>query len=121
VIDYTTTRFEDVVRDVDVVFDTVGGEVLERSWTVLKPGGVLVTIAGQPDPATAEKHGVRGVFVMTSPNSAAQLSELAGLMDAGALQPVVSTVLPLTEARQAHGISQSGHARGKIVLRVVEE
>jgi NADPH:quinone reductase-like Zn-dependent oxidoreductase len=119
-IDYTTTRFEDVARDVDVVLDTIGGEVLERSWAVLRPGGTLVTIAGQPDPAAAEARGVRGIFVMTAPNAAAQLTEITGLIDAGSVKPVVSTILPLDEARQAHELNQSGHTRGKIVLRVVE-
>jgi NADPH:quinone reductase-like Zn-dependent oxidoreductase len=120
-IDYTATSFEDVVRDVDVVLDTIGGEVLERSWAVLRPGGTLVTIAGQPDQAAAEARGVRGLFVMTAPNAAAQLTEIAGLIDAGIVKPVVSTILPLAEARQGHELSESGHARGEIVLRVVEE
>ena len=121
VIDYTATRFEDVARDVDVVLDTIGGEVLERSWAVLRPGGTLVTIAGQVDPAAAEARGVRGIFVMTAPNAGAQLTEIAALIDAGSVQPVVSTILPLAEARAAHEFSESGHTRGKIVLRVVEE
>jgi NADPH:quinone reductase-like Zn-dependent oxidoreductase len=121
VIDYTTMRFEDVVRDVDVVLDTIGGEVLDRSWAVLRPGGTLVTIAGQPDPAVAEARGVRGIFVMTAPNGGAQLTEIAGLIDAGSVQPVVSTILPLVQARQGHALSERGHTRGKIVLRVVED
>jgi len=118
-IDYTTTRFEDLVRDVDVVFDTVGGEVQARSWGVLKPGGILVTVAGQPDAAAAAARGVRASGMMAQANTA-QLTEIAGLIDAGTVHPVVSTVLPLAEARRAHELIDAGHTRGKIVLRVVE-
>jgi NADPH:quinone reductase-like Zn-dependent oxidoreductase len=121
VIDYTATRFKEVLRAVDAVFDTVGAEVLERSWAVLKPGGVLVTIAGQVDPAAAEARGVRGLFVMTPQNATAQLTKIASLIDVGRVKPIVSTVLPLAQARQAHELNQSGHTRGKIVLRVIEE
>ena len=64
-IDYTTTRFEDVARDIDVVLDTIGGEVQERSWAVLRPGGTLVTLAGQTDQAAAAARGVRGLGLMT--------------------------------------------------------
>src|SRR6266540_1975583 len=116
-IDYITTRFEDVVRDVDVVLATVGGEVVDRSWAVLKPGGILVTPAGQVDADAAAARGVRGSGMMTQPNHG-KLAEIAGLIDTGKVKPVVSTVLPLAEARQAHELSDAGHARGKIVLRV---
>ena len=118
-IDYTTTRFEDVASEVDIVLDTVGGELSERSLTVLKPGGILITTAGQPDAAAATERGVRasGVFAQANP---AQLSELARLVEAGTVKPVVSTVLPLADARQVHELLEAGHTRGKIVLRVVE-
>jgi NADPH:quinone reductase-like Zn-dependent oxidoreductase len=119
-IDYTTTRFEDVVHDVDVVFDTVGGELVERSFTMLKPGGIYVSPAGRLDAEAGKAHGVRASGMMTQPNPA-QLSEIAGLIDAGKVKPVVSTVLPLAEARQAHEVLDAGHARGKIVLRVDAE
>jgi len=119
-IDYTTTRFENVAHDVDVVLATVGGDVIDRSWAVLKPGGILVTPAGQVDADAAAARGVRGTGMMTQPNSA-QLTEIAALIDAGKVQPVVSTVLPLAEAARAHELGDRGHARGKIVLRVVEE
>jgi len=118
VSDYTRTRFEDVVRDVDVVLATVGGEVIERSWGVLKPGGILVTTVGQIDAEAVASRGVRGTRIEGQPNSA-QLTEIAALIDAGTVKPVVSTVLPLTEAAQAHALAGSGHARGKIVLQVV--
>jgi NADPH:quinone reductase-like Zn-dependent oxidoreductase len=119
VIDYTTTRFEEVVRDVDVVFDTVGGDLVERSLKVLKPGGIYVTSAGQPDPEAAAKQGVRATFMLTQPNPA-ELAEIARLIDSGEVKPVVSAVLPLAEARRAHELFAAGHAQGKIVLQVVE-
>ena len=118
-IDYTKARFEDVARDVDVVFDTIGGEVLERSLAVLKRGGILVSIAGQPDVAAAEARGVRAAFVFTQANGA-ELGEIARMIDAGKVKPLVSTVLPLSKARKAHDLITRGHTRGKIVLRVVD-
>lgn len=118
-IDYTKTRFEDAVRDVDVVFDTIGGDTQERSWQVLKPGGILVSVVSPPPEATAAARGVRSAFVFIHP-SGQQLTAIAQLIDAGQMKPVIHTVLPLTEVRQAHAISQGGHARGKIVLHVAD-
>ena len=117
-VDYGATRFEDVVRDVDVIFDTVGGETLERSWGVLRKGGVLVSIAGQPSASLAKEHGVRGNYVSVQP-SASHLTQIAGLIDAGQVKPIVAKVLPLAAAQEAHELSKSGHVRGKIVLQVV--
>jgi NADPH:quinone reductase-like Zn-dependent oxidoreductase len=116
-VDYGATRFEDVVRDVDVVFDTLGGETQERSWRVLRKGGVLVSIAGQPSAERAKEHGARPAYVFVQPN-AAQLTEIAGLIDAGKVKSIVSKVLPLASAREAHELIQTGHTRGKIVLEV---
>jgi NADPH:quinone reductase-like Zn-dependent oxidoreductase len=118
IIDYQTTRFEDVVRDVDVVLDTLGGETQQRSWQVLKQGGILVSTIVRPPSLEDAAPGVRQAVVVLQP-SATQLAELAQLVDAGQLRPVVETVLPLSEARRAHELSQTGHTRGKIVLRVV--
>jgi NADPH:quinone reductase-like Zn-dependent oxidoreductase len=113
VIDYRAERFEDVARDVDVVFDTVGGETLERSWGVLKPGGRLVTIAASGEQTTDER--VRAAYFIVEP-SRTQLTEIAWLIDGGALRPVVGVVFPLAEARQAY---QHKPSHGKVVLRVV--
>jgi NADPH:quinone reductase-like Zn-dependent oxidoreductase len=118
-IDYSKTRFEEVVKDADVVLDTIGGDTQERSWQVLKPGGILVSVVSPPSEATAAARGVRGAFVFIHP-SGQQLSEIAQLIDDGRMKPIIHTVLPLSEARQAHAISQSGHARGKIVLHVAD-
>jgi NADPH:quinone reductase-like Zn-dependent oxidoreductase len=114
VIDYRAGRFEDVVHELDVVFDTVGGETLERSWDLLKPGGRLVTIAtsgaGSQDPR------MREAFFIVQANRAL-LAEIARLIDAGKLRPVVGAVFPLTQARQAY---EHKPAHGKVVLRITE-
>ena len=116
-IDYEKTSFEDVVHDVDVVLDTLGGDTQSRSWKVLKKGGILVSIVAPPSADEAARLGVRSAFFSAHPSSS-QLSEIAKLVDAGKLKPVVETVLPLSEARQAHELNETGHARGKIVLKV---
>ena len=118
-IDYTTQRFEQVASDVDVVLDTIGGDTQERSWRVLKKGGVLVSIVQPPDTEKASRFGVRSAFVWSQPNGK-QLAEIAALIDSGHLKVVLDRIVPLSEARRAHELSQSGHARGKIVLRVKE-
>jgi NADPH:quinone reductase-like Zn-dependent oxidoreductase len=118
VIDYNTERFEEVVQPVDMVLDPMGGETQERSWKVLKPGGILISIASPPSPETAAAHGVRQAFVFTQPN-AAQLAEIAKLADAEKVKAIVETVLPLSDATRGQELSQRGHTCGKIVLRVV--
>ena len=117
IIDYEATRFEDAVQSVDVVLDTIGGDTQERSWKTLKPGGMLVSLASQPSAETAAKLGLRQAYVFVQP-SAAQLGELAKLVDTGKLKTDVETVLPLAEAKQAQILSQGGHTRGKIVLKI---
>jgi NADPH:quinone reductase-like Zn-dependent oxidoreductase len=117
VIDYRAVPFEQVVHDIDVVLDTLGGDTQARSWQVLKRGGILVGIVSPPPPDEAAARGVRGAHVVMQPQLA-QLQELAKLADTGRLTCVVETVLPLSEARRAHELSQAGHVRGKIVLEV---
>lgn len=119
VIIYTATRFEDAVHDMDMVFDTVGGEVQARSWKVLRKGGILVSILALTVPDDAAQHGWRSAYVFVQPN-AAQLTKIAELIDAGKIKPVVENVFPLHEAAKAHAAVQSGHTRGKIVLRIVD-
>ncbi|MDB6018556.1 MAG: Alcohol dehydrogenase zinc-binding domain protein [Pedosphaera sp.] len=115
VIDYHTTRFEEVVRDVDVVLDTIGGETQERSWQVLKRGGILVSLVKPPDQQKAAALGVRGE-ILYSKSRGDQLAQIAELVVSGKVKVHVEKVLPLREARQAQELSQSGHVRGKIVL-----
>jgi NADPH:quinone reductase-like Zn-dependent oxidoreductase len=118
VIDYTAFRFEDVVRDVDVVLDSMAGEVRSRSWQVLKKGGVLVSILGPPSQEEAARHNVRGTSVFVQPN-ADQLRQLSELADAGKVRPIIEAVVPLAEAAKAHEMNQTEHTRGKIVLQVL--
>jgi NADPH:quinone reductase-like Zn-dependent oxidoreductase len=116
-IDYEKTRFDRLVCDADVVFDTIGNETLQRSWKVLKKGGVLVSTVEEPSAEKAAAHGVRAVLVSTRADTA-ELAEIAKLVDAGMVRPIVEAVFPLNEARRAQELSQTGHARGKIVLEV---
>lgn len=116
-IDYEKTRFDRLVCDADVVFDTIGGETLQRSWKVLKKGGVLVSTVEEPSAEKAAAHGVRAVLVSTRADTG-ELAEIAKLVDAGMVRPIVEAVFPLNEARRAQELSQTGHARGKIVLEV---
>ena len=120
VIDYTTTRFEEVVHDVDLVFDLVGGDTLVRSWQVVKPGGVLVSVVSpRPSFAEAKAHGVKPVWFIVEPNRE-QLIQIGTLIDAGQIRPIIETILPLSQAQQAYEQGARGHTRGKIVLRIVD-
>jgi NADPH:quinone reductase-like Zn-dependent oxidoreductase len=116
-IDYTVRKFESRVREVDVVLDTIGGDTQERSWQVLKKGGTLVSLVQQPSENKAKECGARGIRLGARPNGR-ELAEIAKIIDAGKLAPVIDRILPLSEARRAHQLSQSGHTHGKIVLRV---
>jgi NADPH:quinone reductase-like Zn-dependent oxidoreductase len=116
VIDYASQRFEEAVRDQQVVLDTIGGDTQERSFRVLKKGGILVSAVSEPPEAACREFGVKGSMVMVQP-SALQLAEIGRMIDAGKIRSIVETVLPLSDARQAHDLSQSGHVRGKIVLK----
>jgi NADPH:quinone reductase-like Zn-dependent oxidoreductase len=117
VIDYTTVPFEEVVHDVDVVLDTVGGKTLERSWDVLKPGGVLVSLVEKPSQERAAAQGVHALFFIVRPNRT-QLVRIGDLIDAGQIRPVVQSALPLSQARQAY---EAKHHTGKTVLQVFDE
>ena len=116
-VDYEKSRFEDVVHDVDVVFDPIGGETQKRSWKALKKGGILVSIVAPPSEEEAKKYGARSAF-LSAKGGSSLLAELATLVDSGKIKPIVEKVLPLSEARQAHELNETGHARGKIVLKV---
>jgi NADPH:quinone reductase-like Zn-dependent oxidoreductase len=113
-IDYTAAAFEKSVSDVDLVIDLVGGDTQQRSWAVLKKGGVLASTVMEPKPPNP---ALMGKYIANRPN-AQGLRELAKLADAGKLRAIVETALPLREARKGHETSETGHARGKIVLRM---
>ena len=118
-IDYSKTPFESVAHDVDVVLDTIGGEVQQRSYAVLKPGGMLVSTIQPPSEETAKAHGVRAQMVASAPPIGPTLTQVAGLVASGQIKPIVSTVLPLSQIRKAHEMIEGKHTRGKIVLQVV--
>jgi NADPH:quinone reductase-like Zn-dependent oxidoreductase len=116
VIDYRAVRFEDNVPKMDVVFDTVGGETLQRSWGVLKPGGRMITIAA--DAETTSDDRVKQAFFIVEPNHK-QLTQIGNLLEAGDLHPVVDAVLPLTRASEAYtGEVKQRRGCGKLVVAV---
>ncbi|HYL27146.1 MAG TPA: NADP-dependent oxidoreductase, partial [Candidatus Nitrosotalea sp.] len=118
VIDFQAQRFEEHASAVDAVIDTVGGATQERSFSVIKPGGIIVSSVSPPAQTLAAKYGVRAEFFIVSVTSA-QLERIGGLIDDGVLQTDVGIVLDLTDARLAHEMlaGEVPHPRGKIVLR----
>lgn len=116
-IDYEKAAFDEVLSDVDVVLDTQGGEIQRRSWPVIRTGGTLVSTVSLSVSNSAAERGVRGELMLVRPD-ANELAQIAALIDAGDVRPLVSNVIPLAEAPRAHQMSQSGHVRGKIVLKV---
>jgi NADPH:quinone reductase-like Zn-dependent oxidoreductase len=117
VIDYTRTRVGDEVQGVDLVLDTVGGAALDGILPTLKRGGTLVSIAGRPDEAQAREAGVR--FARFSAQVTSELlTTFAQMIEAGQIKAVVGATFPLSEAGKAQELSQSGHGRGRIVLRI---
>jgi NADPH:quinone reductase-like Zn-dependent oxidoreductase len=119
-IDYTRTKFEDVAKDVDVVLDTVGRDTLERSYGLVRKGGIIVSIVDDLKPAELEAHGIRGVTLRCTPK-AGVLEALSKLMEAKKLTPVISQTFPMTQVVQAQKQIATGHTRGKIVLSIGQE
>ena len=119
-IDYTKTKFEEVVKDVDVVLEATRSDALKRSYGVVKKGGIIVSITGDPDQAELDKHGIRGTSIMAHPD-ANVLEELGKLIEAKRIMPIVSQVFPLSEASKAHQQIETRHTRGKIVLKAGQE
>jgi NADPH:quinone reductase-like Zn-dependent oxidoreductase len=105
------------VSDVNVVFDTIGGDTLERSYGVLRQGGTLVSIVEPPSAENAKAQGIKGEFFIVEPDRT-QLEEIGRLIDTGRLRAFVDSVLPIEQARQAFEQGLKGHSRGKIVLRI---
>ena len=142
VINYTTERFEEQLRDMDGVFDLLGGETLMKSFCVVKRGGKVVSIAGMPEPETARKdlgrglflrslfwlasyriravarkHGVAYRYLFMHPDGA-ELAELADLIEAKAIRPVIDRVFPLKDVSDAFAYLESGRAKGKVVVEI---
>ena len=102
-----------------MVLDLVGGETQQRSWGVLKAGGILVSLLEPPSQEDAAKYGVRAVFMGAQPSSGL-LKELADLLDRGQIKPHVDKVFPLEQARQAQELKRNSHIQGKIVLKIAD-
>ena len=111
-------RFEAIAKELDVVFDLVGGETRERSFQLLKRGGVIVSTRGQPDAGTAAKFGVHAKGFMAAPNRG-QLNDIRTMIEAAQVHPTVSKSFPLEAAAEAKRHLETEHPRGKVVLEVV--
>src|SRR6266403_4894536 len=118
-IDYTATKFEDVLKDVDVVLNCVRADALGRSHGVVKRGGIIVSITDEPDQTVCAKHGISGYHLGAHPD-AKVLEELTKLIEAGKMKPIVSQTLPLADASKAHQQIETHHTLGKIVLKVTK-
>jgi NADPH:quinone reductase-like Zn-dependent oxidoreductase len=126
VIDYQTTPFERVVHEVDAVVDPIGSETQERSWRLIKSGGVLVAIGHPADEESASQYGVRTLSAAANQGvplrpATEPLQTISNLIESGELLPQPGKVFPLDEARAAQTFSETGHGRGRIVLHVVDE
>ena len=118
-INYETTRFEDVVHDFDAVVESMGGEIRNRSWKVLRKGGILVALIGPPPSEDdAKAHGVRATIIWAQ-SKPEHLDEIARLADAGQVRPEIAAVFPLRDAAKAQQMSETEHVRGKIVIQVI--
>ncbi|WP_242848347.1 NADP-dependent oxidoreductase [Sulfobacillus thermosulfidooxidans] len=120
VIDYESQAFETIIRDIDVVLDTMGGTVQEKSFAVLKPGGILVSIAQPPDQKRAKEFHVKAVWFFLEPDGK-KLQQLGQLFAGGKMKPTVGNVFALRDIQNAHVLSQSGHSVGKIGIVIDPE
>ncbi|MBB5575693.1 MULTISPECIES: NADP-dependent oxidoreductase [Rhizobium] len=117
VIDYESERFEEAIQPVDMVFDLVAGETQDRSFSVIKTDGILVSTLAQPDKKRATELGIRAIRYTAQPNGV-QLAEISRLIDDGKVRVEIRRVYPLDQARAAQEAIMNEHNRGKIVLRV---
>lgn len=116
-VDYKSEKFEDRLSDIDLVYDLIAGDTQERSFQVLKQGGALISTLQEPDKAKALHKSIKIAHYMAKPD-AAELKEIAGLIEAGRIRPHVQEIYPLADAARAEQALASGHVRGKIVLSV---
>lgn len=117
-IDYKNERFEDIVKDVDAVIDLVGGETQKRSFSVLKKNGILVTMVGLADTDLPKRLGVNAIELVSDLNATGDLEAVVKLAEQGALKSRLAQIIPLERAKEAQQMSESGNARGKIILKV---
>ena len=118
VIDYKAEKFEDLVEPVDLVFDLIGGETQERSFSVVKPEGALISTLQEPDKGRAAERNIRVGRYTAQPNGG-QLQEIADLIDEGKVKVVVASIFELREVAEAQAALKDKHLRGKVVLKIV--
>jgi NADPH:quinone reductase-like Zn-dependent oxidoreductase len=119
VIDYTVDRFESLATGLDVILDTIGGETQDRSWQLLKRGGILVTLVSPPPSDKAAKMGVRSAY-RSSGISKEGLVQIQNLVSDGTIRPVIRKVFPLADTALAHTLGETGRGRGKIIIKVAD-
>ena len=117
-IDYKNEKFDKEIEDIDLVLDLVGGDTQRRSLQVIKKGGKIITTVKpeNQDEAKSKNIHIEGFMAQSLPGD---LQQIADLIDSGKVKPVISEIIPLEQAAEAHKKSEKGHARGKIVLRVI--
>ncbi|WP_174614422.1 NADP-dependent oxidoreductase [Virgibacillus ihumii] len=117
VIDYRSENFSETLQDMDIVFDTLGGDIQQQSYNVLKEKGCLVSIAMPPDQDVAEEYNIKAGYVFLEPDGE-QLAKIGEKLENETIRPVVGTVMDLKDIKKAHELSETHHAKGKIVLKV---
>jgi alcohol dehydrogenase len=117
IIDYKTQKFEDVVHDFDAAYDTVAGETYTRSFTILKKGGVIVSMLEQPNAELMAQYGVTSIAQQTT-ITPEKLTKLAELIDQGVVKPQIDKVFPLDQVAAAFTYRETGHPRGKVILEI---
>ncbi len=115
--DYTTTAFEDVVKEVDLVVDSVGGDTENRSWAVLKQGAILVSLTQPPSQENAQKHGITAKFNTKFPTYE-NLQTIAQLIADGTIKAEIDSIFPLSQTNKPLEKSEARHGRGRILLRI---
>ncbi len=116
-IDYTSQKFQEVARDMDAVYDTVGGETYERSFATLKTGGQIVSMVEQPNEELAAQHAVKATIQFSKPTPE-RLAAITQLVEAGDLNVTIDQTFPLEQASEAVEYLHNGHHRGKVVLKI---
>lgn len=117
VINYKDQDFTEHIKDFDAVLDTVGGDTTKKSFRIIKKGGILVSMLGEPDQKLAGKHGIKAIGQSTKTDTA-HLSRLASLVDEGVVKPQVEKIFPMDEIRQAFDYFENGSPRGKVVIKI---
>jgi NADPH:quinone reductase-like Zn-dependent oxidoreductase len=117
VIDYKTQDFAEIIKDYDAVYDTIGGETNKKSYTVLKPGGALVSMVEKPNEELVQKYNVKytAQFTHVTPE---RLNAISALVEQGVIKPIVDKVFPLDQAAEALEYLKTGQPKGKVVIQI---